>query len=103
MKTKLGWIAAGLLGIAAIVSHAQNSPPGVSDNTRFRVLLTNQSGTGSIVRIDTQTGQTAIYQEGAVPGTSQQYRYHYWRPVDERLIVRDENDELRQAVAAAGR
>jgi hypothetical protein len=103
MKTKLGWIAAGLLGIAALVSHAQNSQPVGAENARFRLFVTNQNGGGPIFRIDTQTGQTVVYQEGVVPGTSPAYRYHFWRPVDERLIVRDEADELRQAVAASVR
>jgi hypothetical protein len=101
MKTKLGWIAAGLLGIAALVSHAQNSQPVGAENARFQLFVTNQGS--SIFRIDTQTGQTVVYQEGVVPGTSPAYRYHFWRLVDERLTVRDEADELRQAVATAVR
>jgi hypothetical protein len=97
MKTKLGWIAAGLLGIAAMVSHAQNRQTVAADNARFQLLQTSQ---GSIFRIDTQTGQTALYQDGVAPGTSRQFRYHFWRPVDERLAVHNEDDELQQAAAA---
>lgn len=79
-----------------MVSRAQNPQTVGAEIARFQLLLTNQ---GTVFRIDTQTGQTAIYQEGIVPGTSQQFRYHFWRPVEERLAVHDEGEELRQAAA----
>ena len=54
----------------------------------------------AVFRLDTQTGETAIYREGFLPNDSRQFRYNYWQPIDDRWIVHDTVEEARQAQSA---
>jgi hypothetical protein len=94
----LGWAMAGLLGLAAAFTHAQNSQPAAGAAGRFQ-LFTASNGT---FRVDTETGETAIYREGSMPpaGAQPQYRFNYWQRVDDRWIIHDQLEEARQAMSA---
>jgi hypothetical protein len=93
MKTKLPWFLAAFLGVVVIVSHAQNQPP-AGASQRFQLFST---GGPAVFRLDTQTGETTIYREGFLPANSQQYRYNYWQHIDDRWVVHDTAEEVRQA------
>ncbi|HEY4364081.1 MAG TPA: hypothetical protein VGN17_24135 [Bryobacteraceae bacterium] len=92
----IGWAAAGWLGLAAVVSHAQNQQPAAGAALRFQIFTADS---GRVFRVDTETGEAAIYREGTMPG-SNQYRYNYWQRVDDRWIVHDQSEESRQAMSS---
>jgi hypothetical protein len=97
MKTKLPWFLLAFLGVVVIASHAQNQPPAGAPQ-RYQLF---SAATGpAVFRLDTQTGETAIYREGFLPNDSRQFRYNYWQPIDDRWIVHDTVEEARQAQSA---
>ena len=92
----MGWAVAGFLGLAAVVSHAQNQAPATGAALRFQVFTADS---GRVFRLDTQTGEASLYREGTMPG-SNQYRYNYWQRLDDRWIVHDQIEEARQAMSS---
>ena len=95
MKTKLPWLLAALLGLAVIVSHAQNSAPAGSSG-RFQMF----SAGNAVYRLDSQTGETTVYRQGFLPAGTQQFRYDYWQRIDDRWVVHDPVEEARQALSS---
>ena len=91
----LGWAVAGFLGLAAVVSHAQNQPNSPAF-PRYQVFTADA---GRVFRVDTETGEAAIFREGTMPG-SNQFRYSYWQRLDDRWIVHDQLEEARQAMSS---
>jgi hypothetical protein len=105
MKTNLPWVVIAVLLALFVTLHAQaptasQQGPGAG---RFQIVtgeISAQRGPG-VFRIDSQSGEAEIYVEGQIAPNNnagqKALRYGYWQRVDERWLLHDQEEELRQA------
>jgi hypothetical protein len=102
MNTKLPWIFIAVLGVLLVASRAQTPGSAVGAVPRFQLFDGENKAGGTVVfRIDTQTGEVSGYQEGSLAPnespTQRTLRYAYWQKVDEKWVLHDRIEEIRQA------
>lgn len=55
----------------------------------------------AVFKVDTVTGEAWLYEEGFIPPANnagqKSLRYGFWQRVDERWLMHDQEEELRQA------